>query len=156
MIEETVQVTTTEGDIAWVEAVQRKTSCGVCAAQSSCGTSVLSKVLGQRPLRLAALNPIGARPGDRVIIGLRDDAMVRGSLAVYLVPLLTLLAGAFMGETLLAPAGDGLVAIAGLAGLAAGFAWVRLFGRRAAKDPRYRPVILRQAPVEFVPVQFKP
>jgi len=155
VIEETVQITTTEGELAWVESVQRKTSCGHCVAQSSCGTSVLSKVLGRRALTLVAHNPIGARPGDRVVIGLHDDALVRGSLAVYLTPLLMMLAAALAGEALFAQANDGLVALLGLAGLALGFAWVRRFGSRAANDSRYRPVILRMAPEEFAPVHFK-
>ncbi|MGE0080624.1 MAG: SoxR reducing system RseC family protein [Thiohalomonadaceae bacterium] len=154
MIEETVQVYAAEGETAWVEVIQRKTSCGQCVARSGCGTSALSKVLGQRRLRMAALNPIGARPGDRVIIGLRDDALVRGSVAVYLVPLLAMLAAALIGDAL-APGQDLAVALAGLMGLAAGFGWVHVFGRRAAADPRYRPVILRQASVEFSPVRFR-
>lgn len=153
MIEETVQVYAAEGDTAWVEVIQRKTSCGQCVAQSSCGTSVLSKILGQRPLRMAVLNPIGARPGDRVVIGMRDDALVRGSLAVYLVPLLAMLMVAVMGDALV-PDNDLAVVLAGLTGLGLGFGWVYLFGRRAAVDPRYRPVILRQALVEFSPVRF--
>jgi sigma-E factor negative regulatory protein RseC len=155
VIEETVHVTTTEGELAWVESAQRKTSCGHCVARSSCGTSVLSKVLGRRAPTLVAHNPIGAKPGDRVVIGLHNAALVRGSVAVYLVPLLTMLAGALVGEALLAGAGDGPVVLLGLTGLAIGFAWVRRFARRAASDPRYRPVILRMAPEEFAPVHFK-
>jgi len=154
VIEETVQVYAAEGETAWVELIQRKTSCGQCVAQSGCGTSVLSKVLGRKPLRLAALNPIGAKPGDRVVIGVRDDALVRGSVAVYLVPLLAMLAAAVIGDAL-APANDLAVALAGISGLAAGFGWVHLFGRRAAADSRYRPVILRQEQLEFSPVRFK-
>ncbi|HDP89981.1 MAG TPA: Fis family transcriptional regulator [Thioalkalivibrio sp.] len=143
MIEESARVVRLEDGYAWVET-QRKSACGQCSASKGCGTSVLDKVLGRRRSVVRVLNPVGAELGDEVVIGLGEGAFVRGSLAVYALPLVTLLAGAMLGQWL--GQADVAAVLGGLAGLAAGFAWVWLFTRRIAGDSRYQPVILRRVP----------
>lgn len=146
MIEETASVVRTDGDFAWVET-QRQSACGSCAGSKGCGTAALSKVLGKRRTEVRALNRAGARVGDRVIIGIEESALVRGSLAVYAVPLLVMLLGAGLGEALgRAPGADAnsLSMGFGLIGLGLGFLWLRRFTRRASRDPRYQPVVLRR------------
>jgi len=145
MIEETGQVAEVEGEFAWVET-QRQSTCGSCAANKGCGTAVLSKVLGQKRSRVRALNRAGAHPGDTVTVGIREDALVRGSLAMYAVPLLALLGGGLVGQYLQRSygSGEGLVILAGLIGLFGGLLWLRGFSRRAQSDPRYQPVVLRK------------
>jgi sigma-E factor negative regulatory protein RseC len=94
------------------------------------------------------LNRINARIGDAVVIGISESGLVRGSLAVYAVPLAGLFAGAIAGDFLgkyFFPDGSDPVAIAGaLAGLAAGLFWLKYFSRRTEKDAAYQPVILRK------------
>jgi len=143
VIEENARVVRREGDYAWVET-QRKSACGQCSARKGCGTSVLDKVLGRRRSVVRVLNPVDAAPGDEVVIGLGEGAFVRGSLAVYALPLVTLLLGAILGEWL--GGSDALSVLGGLLGLAAGFAWVARFTRRIGDDRRYQPVILRRLP----------
>lgn len=148
MIEESAQVVATEGDFAWVET-QRQSTCGACAANHACGTAVLSKVLGQRHTRVRALNPEGARVGDRVVVGLDEAALLRGSMAVYAVPLLTLLAGSIVGSLLAKQwllAGEAMSVGLGIAGLVAGLVWLKGFTRRIRSDNRYQPVVLRRLP----------
>jgi sigma-E factor negative regulatory protein RseC len=147
MIEETAHVVEIEGEFAWVET-QRQSSCGSCAANKGCGTATLSKVLGQKRTRVRALNRAGAQAGDSVIVGIREDALVRGSLAVYAVPLLMMILGAFLGQAFgnaQANPSEGLTILCGLLGLVAGLWWLRRFARRASSDPRYQPVVLRRA-----------
>ena len=145
MIEETGQVVEVEGEFAWVET-QRQSTCGSCAANKGCGTAVLSKVLGQKRNRVRALNRAGAHPGDTVTVGIQEDALVRGSLAMYAVPLLALLGGGLVGQYLQQSygSGEGLVILAGLIGLFGGLLWLRGFSRRAQSNPRYQPVVLRK------------
>jgi sigma-E factor negative regulatory protein RseC len=148
MIEETARVVGVEGAEAWVET-QRQNTCGSCAVNKGCGTSVLAKILGRKRTLVRVMNPIGARLGDEVVVGIEEGALVRGSMALYGLPLLTLLVGAIVGEALSssAAAGSELFGIlGGLGGLAAGLAWVRGFATRARGDRRYQPVILRRAP----------
>jgi positive regulator of sigma E activity len=99
MIEERAEVVACEGRFAWVQT-QRASTCGSCAANKGCGTATLAKVLGQRRTRVRVLNDARAVAGEQVVIGLSEQALVRGALAVYLVPLLGLLGGALFGAHL--------------------------------------------------------
>ena len=146
MIEERARVISVDRGHAWVET-QRQSACGTCAANKGCGTSVLAKVLGNRRSRVRAIDPVGVRLGDEVMVGIAESALVRGSLAIYLVPLLALVVCAGAVQVLWPGVGEPVVILAGLAGLAAGLAWVRLFSRRISSDPRYQPVILRRLSV---------
>lgn len=149
MIEESAQVVAVEGasgEYVWVET-QRQSACGGCAANQACGTATLSKVLGQRRTRVRALNRGGARVGDRVTIALDEGAMLRGSLALYAVPLFTLLTGSIVGALLsqrLQITDESLTVVLGLGGLAAGLLWLKGFTRRIRDDHRYQPVVLRR------------
>lgn len=145
MIEESARVVAAEEGYAWVET-QRRSACSACSVNKGCGTSVLGKVLGRRQSLLKVLDPVGVAPGDEVVVGLQETALVRGALAVYLVPLLAMILAALGGERLLppGPAGEAGAVVAGLAGLAAGLLWVRRYARRVSADPRFQPVILRR------------
>jgi sigma-E factor negative regulatory protein RseC len=75
--------------------------------------------------------------------------MLRGSLALYAVPLAGLLGGALAGHWLPAALGAGHAELASILGAAAGFwaalVWLRRFSRISAADERYQPVLLRHA-----------
>jgi sigma-E factor negative regulatory protein RseC len=147
MIEETARVVVCEGRFAWVET-QRASTCGGCAANKGCGTAALAKVLGQRRTRVRVLNELQARAGEQVVIALPEQALVRGALAVYLVPLLGLLGGALFGTYLagrvLAEQPDLFGILFGGLGLAAGIGWLRYYARSIREDVRYQPVIVRR------------
>ncbi len=149
MIEEHAQVIALENSDVWVET-QRRSACGQCAANKGCGTATLAKVLGNKRSRVRTLNP-QATPvlvGDEVVIGINEQALVRGSLAVYTMPLLMLFIFGFLGQLLstqlLMTNQDILPIVLGLSGLLLGFVWVRRFTRRIADDVRYQPVLLRR------------
>ncbi len=147
MIEESAQVVAAEGDFVWVET-QRQSTCGGCAANQACGTATLAKLFGNRRTRVRALNQSGAQVGDSVIIGLDERALIRGSLAVYALPLLALFAGALIGALLSqrwALEGEALTLGLGVLGLVVGLLWLKNFGQRIHADKRYQPVVLRRA-----------
>ena len=148
MIEESAQVISTEGDFVWVET-QRKSTCGGCTANQACGTSVLEKVLGRRRTRVRALSREAVRVGERVVIGIEESALIRGSLAVYAAPLAALLAGAVVGDLLSrhwSISGEALTLVGGIGGLLGGLLWLKGFTRRIRSDRRYQPVVLRRLP----------
>lgn len=150
MIEEHAQVVALNAEGVWVET-QRRTACGQCSANKGCGTATLAKVLGNKRSRVRALNPkaTSVAVGDEVIIGIDEQALVRGSLAVYTVPLLSLfvfgLLGQLLGTQLLFGDSEWLSIGLSILGLVLGFAWVRRFTARIASDERYQPVLLRPA-----------
>lgn len=154
MIEETAVVIECQGEHAWVEA-QRKSACGQCQVNKGCGTSVLAKVVGKKVSRMRVLNPLQAREGETVLIGLHESAMLGGSVAVYLVPLLSLLLFAITGkvvaEQLLIASVEAVSILFAIVGMLVAIIWLKRFTRRVATDSRYQPVILQRLPAPDMP-----
>lgn len=147
MIEENAQVVALQGDAAWVET-RRRSACGSCTAHPGCGSAALGKLLGRRPTRVRVVNTVGAQPGEQVVIGIDESAIVHGSVLVYLMPLLALLGGAILGEAWLRAYAGGHewpVIAAAVAGLVLGLAWVRVRAQRLGREARFQPTILRRA-----------
>jgi len=145
MIEEAGRVVEVRDEFAWIETTPM-TACNSCSARSGCGTPVLAKVLGRRNSPLRVANRIGVVVGDRVVIGIAESGLVRGSFAVYFAPLGGLFLGAAAGYYLAGSSGYAEPAsiLGALTGFLAGLAWVRRFSRRTRQDARYQPVLLRQ------------
>lgn len=147
MIEEDARVIAIKGEIAEVEA-QRRGSCGSCAAKGACGTSLLDRFLGRRPLQLRVQNDLGANLGDLVVIGVPESALLRAAVAAYLVPLLALILGAIGGQALAGYMSFALTELAatlgGLLGFLLSLRWLSAHSRRLAVDDRYRAVMLRR------------
>lgn len=144
MIEQAGIVVRVDGERAWVET-ERRSSCGDCSAQAGCGHALLGKTFGRRFTEVQVVNKADLKPGECVILGVREDALLKSSFAVYLIPLLGLLLGALVGATAVPGMGDLAALLGGVAGFVAGLWWVRGFGGRAARLQRYQPVILRRA-----------
>ena len=152
MIEETATVVKCEGEFAWVEA-QRQTTCGNCAANKGCGTSVLAKVIGKKVSRMKAINQAQARVGDTVIVGMKEAALVKGSLAVYMIPLVFMLLFAVTGNVVAAQMAwqtELVVILFAILGLLTAGLWLRGFTHRIEHDNEYQPVVLRRLPTPFV------
>ncbi|KAA6185757.1 SoxR reducing system RseC family protein [Thiohalocapsa marina] len=147
MIEQQAIVIAQRGDSVEVEPLRQQT-CGQCSAQGACGTSLLDQFLGRRPLRLTLINSIGARPGERVVVGMPEQVLLRAALSAYLVPLLALLAGGIVGGELTAWAGLPAVEAASIGGALAGLVlamrWLRRYSIGLAVDARWRAVLLRR------------
>lgn len=118
--------------------------CARCAAAGGCGAVKLTRALCLRPRHYRVRNPIGAVPGDHVVIGVEEGALWKSSLVVYLVPLLLLLGGAMMGSLGASDlAGrDTFAALGGLAGAALSVVWLGVANRRFGVC-RFEPIILK-------------
>ena len=97
MIEENAIVVAIEGEYALVQT-QRRSACQSCSVKQGCGTSVLSKVVGQRSSQIRVSNSLDAHIGDEVLLGIKENALVQGSLLVYALPLVSMLLFAVLGE----------------------------------------------------------
>ncbi len=128
----------------WLD-IQRQSACGSCHASAGCGTATIAKIWGGRSTRVRAVSDLALQAGDAVIVGLADGALLRGALLAYLLPVALLLAGAVLGESAFAGAGEEPIILLGALGLGLGFLVVRVRSRRLRNDPRYQPVVLRRA-----------
>jgi len=129
MIIETAFVDSIAGDTAWVSA-QRQSTCGACGVQQTCGTRVLSKVVGRKFARLEVRNSLQASPGDQVKIAIPEQALLKGAVAVYLVPLISFFLMAAVGTLMTEDYPDIAAMVMGLAGLGLGLKWVGRYERR--------------------------
>ncbi|MDO8860764.1 SoxR reducing system RseC family protein [Haliea sp. E1-2-M8] len=141
---ETGRIVAIDADSLWVETI-RKSTCGTCSAQKGCGHGLLNRIRdGQRGLVrvLPGTFPLAdCRVNDEVSISLPDEVILRGSLIVYMLPLVTMLAGASAGGHWLPWSAD-LAAVAGaVAGFAGGVALVRWHAWHHRDDARLQPVL---------------
>jgi sigma-E factor negative regulatory protein RseC len=148
VIEEIGVVVSVDGDMAEVEG-QRRSTCGSCAVNGACGTSLIDRYLGRKRSLLRAYNPIGAGPGDPVVLGVPEGALLEASFVAYLVPVLAMIGGAIAGDYTagrLAPAyAQAMSVLGGLGALAAAIWWLGRFSRAKSADDPYRPRILGRA-----------
>ena len=110
----------------------------------------MAKLLGRKSGQLKVLNPLAVGVGEEVVVGIDEAALVRGSLMVYVVPLLSMFGMGLVGKALGMGLGlvdsEGMAIVAALIGLGLGFGWVRRFANRITRDQRYQAVILRRVP----------
>jgi sigma-E factor negative regulatory protein RseC len=101
---------------------------------------VLAGLFGRHDRQVIVDNPLGAEPGDHVVLGIEEGALQSASLVAYLLPILGLIAGAVAGSLLGA---EPLSLTLGLLGLIIALAWSRVLGRSNDQRVRYRIRILR-------------
>ncbi len=146
MIEERARVIAVENDKLLLEA-QTQSACGGCEARQGCGTSVLSKWVGRRFTRFQATNTVNARVGDEVVVGLAEEAMLKGSILVYLMPLLAMIVSAVLADSLIpfdAAARDVLVLFAAVAGFVLMLVVSRRFLSSRRNRSQLQPVVIRK------------
>ncbi|MBT8127327.1 MAG: SoxR reducing system RseC family protein [Gammaproteobacteria bacterium] len=146
MIEETARVIAVEQDQLLLEA-QTHAACHACAARPGCGTSLLSKWVGRRFTRFRVHNSVNASVGDDVVVGLAEAAMLKGSVLVYLLPLLAMIIFAVLADSLI-PAESGYRDLIVLLVAVVGFGLMLVLSNRllASRSNRSRltPVLLRK------------
>lgn len=146
MIEERARVIAVEDNQLLLEA-ETSAACNACAAKQGCGTSVLSKWIGGKFTRFQATNTVNARVGDEVVVGLAEEAMLKGSVLVYLLPLLAMIGFALLADSLIsadAASRDLLVMISAVIGFALMLVISRLLLAMGSNKRKLTPVVLRK------------
>ncbi|GGY73702.1 hypothetical protein GCM10011613_18660 [Cellvibrio zantedeschiae] len=142
MLLETGRIVAIEPEGLWVETIQRS-ACGSCQAQKGCGHSMLAK-WGASASRLWVLldgrDSAQYQLGDQVQIGVPDEVIANGSLFVYMVPLLAMIASTFIAHQ--QNLGDGLTALCAFAGLILGAIIVRWCSYQIRFDSRLQPILI--------------
>lgn len=136
MIEEQAIVVRVEGDRAELE-VERSRPCGLCGTTRGCGMSLWGRLLNRRHGSFSALNSLQLSVGDRVVVAMEERALLSGALTAYLVPLLLVCAGGFVGAAQgVSRAESDLYGAAGaVIGLLLGLAIVRKVGTAVHSQP---------------------
>ncbi len=101
---------------------------------------------GNAAIVLDARNPVGAAPGQLVMVEVQEVGMLKSAFIVYMMPLIAMFLGAMTGGWAAGQlARDALwfqVAGAGLA-FAAAILYIRYFDRSARENQKMQPVIIR-------------
>lgn len=146
MVEQEAKVITVEGDQLVLEA-ETTSSCQACEVKSGCGTSVLSKWVGRKFTHFQAKNTVDAHVGDQVVVGLSEAALVRGSVSIYLLPLLGMIIAAVIADVLLsqdAIARDLFITLSAFAGFGAALGLCRAYLAKERLRQELTPVVLRK------------
>lgn len=139
MAKETAVVIDLSGDYAVVRT-ERTAGCAACSERTLCNS-----LGGGKDMTFLAVNPVGAKQGDTVLLDFKSLRLLQLSFLLYIFPIMLLVAGAVVGD-MLAPA-YGLDPSIGGAGL--GFTAffisigvILLLEKKAKKTDKYKPVIL--------------
>lgn len=139
MNEEVGTVREVRGEKA-VVVTDRQSMCGQCMAKGYC-----HMLGGGKEMVAEALNPIGAKPGDTVKIGIPAGTVVKASFVVYMIPAIGLVGGAALGYVTGTSSGVdyNLATLVGCcAGLGISLIVVRLLSNTLSERPSYRPEII--------------
>lgn len=157
MLIETGRVVAVEADeeALWVETI-RQSTCGSCAANKGCGHGLLNRIADGRTGYIRVLSgAVAARQcavDDQVRISIPEQVILRGSLLVYLLPLLCMLAGASGADILWPAAGEPATIAGAVSGLALGFVLVRWHAWHHRRDRALQPTVLEVLPRATLPV----
>lgn len=146
MIEEIATVIACSGQQAILEA-QRQSTCGSCGAKAGCGTAVFAKTLGKKSSQITVENNLNLQVGDKVIVGLHENALLLGSFVIYLFPLLGMMLFALAGNYIsnyFSINNELLIIGAALIGFILTISFVKRFNAQIKTDPRFQPVILKK------------
>ncbi|WP_445361403.1 SoxR reducing system RseC family protein [Microbulbifer sp. EKSA005] len=145
MLQERGRVVAIESDAIWVETTQ-SSACNGCSTKSSCGTGLLGDLFSSSTRVKVALNGFSADKihlNDVAVIGITENALTSSALLVYLVPLMSLVLVALIGDSLFAEPGAVIGALIGLVFSALGVRW---YSRSQSQNPTYTPVLLQIEP----------
>jgi sigma-E factor negative regulatory protein RseC len=101
---------------------------------------------GGKEMIAEALNPIGAKPGDTVKIGIPSGTVAKASFVVYMIPAIGLVGGSAAGYFAGKSSGMdyNLTTLIGcLSGLGISLILVRLLSNILGERPSYQPEIMR-------------
>lgn len=121
-------VVSTDGAYAIVET-DRKSACDGCHQQQDGTGCAMCAMLGSKTrLQSRARNPLGAKPGDSVLLETPSARVLGYGALVFLAPLGLALLGYLLGGLL--PYGAAGQAAGALCGFAAAFAFLWFYSRR--------------------------
>jgi len=146
MLEENALVVAADEKFVWVE-IQKQTACGQCVANKGCGNALLENLFGKRSKLIRVESDVMVKVGDEVVLGINESALLKGSVIVYVLPLVAMIVFAMLGETFashwLSMGSDKFSMLGALIGLVVSIVGLRWFSKISRNKTDYQPVILR-------------
>lgn len=133
--EEGIVIQTGEGT-ALVKTA-RSSACKSCSSSGSC-------MVKGNEMEVEAINEIGARDGDRIILSFATTSFLKATFLLYIFPVLCLVIGAVVGQHVAPYTGfdeSVLSAATGFIFFFLSVSIIKSMGRRMARKDEYRPKI---------------
>lgn len=141
MIQEQAIVMEVNGRRISVET-DRQASCGHCSAKSACGSALLGKFFNRNQQHLILKTDLNLAVGDKIILGLDEGALLRGSFIVYAIPLLMLLLFPVVANQFIIS--ETVSILSAVIGFSLGIVYVKFFSVVARSGENFSPVVLRR------------
>ncbi|MDD5394487.1 MAG: SoxR reducing system RseC family protein [Thiothrix sp.] len=143
MVEGIARVVAVEGSVVWLEPEQTST-CGACSSSSMCGAKGIGTAANSLERRRFPMdNQEKLTLGERVVVGVRENALVKASLTAYAIPLITLLVAGIVAQGMVG--NDAITMLAMVAGLVIGLIVARISAKRLSTRGDLAPQFLRRA-----------
>ena len=127
------------GENGWADVVcERSSACSGCQSKQNCHSC-----LSHSKTTVSVLNKAGAQKGDLVSISISNGELLKGAATLYLLPVVGLMVGAFIGpnfDTILSFSGTGLSVLFSFLGLCLGFAIAASVSRRISAKNKMVPI----------------
>jgi len=157
MLKEIATVVKAVDQDLWVRT-DSQSGCNGCAASKGCGISLIDKIFSNKPALLHVKNvhvknDAFAQVGDKVVVGVEENAFLKASLLVYFLPLVFMIGFALLGHFIYLPAtpvnatfGDnnGVVILFSFMGLLTGFICVTAISKKLSNNDQYRTILLEK------------
>ena len=141
MLKENGIITRADETTAWVKTT-RSGACGSCATKKSCHTAN-----SIREHTFTVQNTLNVKKGDYVVIGLQTRPMIFLSFLTYVLPVLLLIAGAIIGNSI-APIfqfnSSAASMVVGFSFFALAFYIIRKLHPSLSQNTAYKPFLLRK------------
>jgi len=143
LLEGIAQVVAVEGDTAWL-VPEPGSSCGGCSSAAACGSKGIGTVASRlETRRFQLVNDVGLSVGERVVVGIRENALLRASITAYVIPLATLLIAGVLAQWI--AGSDAITMAAMLAGLVFGLWLARVRAGHLMVRGELAPRFIRRA-----------
>lgn len=141
MMQEQAIVVEVNGQQVSVET-DHQSSCGHCSAKNGCGSALLGKFFDRNKQHLIVETDLKLSVGDRILLGLDESALLRGSFIVYAVPLLMMLFFPIVINQFVIS--EIISILSAVVGFSIGIIYVKYFSVVARNGDNFSPVVLKR------------